>query len=62
MWSHDLNAEFTLTYCFLGNVRITKNADPNKYPYSGYEIRFDSLSLIPLPNDWCKNAIILELI
>ena len=29
-WSQDLNAKFTLKDCFFGNVKITKNADPNK--------------------------------
>ena len=38
---------------------ITKNANPNKYSYSGYEIRFHSRSLFSIPNfDWGKNAII----
>ena len=31
MWSQHLNAEFTIKYCLFGNVRITENADPNKY-------------------------------
>ena len=44
-WSQDLNAKFTLKDCLLGNVKITKNADSNKYSYSGYEIGFDSSSL-----------------
>ena len=58
MWSQDLNAEFTLKDYFFRNVRITKNADSIKYSYSGCGIRFDSRSLISLPNDWGKNAII----
>ena len=41
-----------------GNVRITTNADPNKYSYSGYKIEFDSLSFISLPNDLDKSIII----
>ena len=43
-WSQDFNAKFTLKDCLFGNVEITKNADPNKYSYSGYEIGFDSCS------------------
>ena len=60
MWSQGLNAEFTVKHCFFGNVRITKNADPNQYLYSGCGIGFDSRSLISLPNDWGKNHIMFE--
>ena len=28
----------------LGAVKLTKNADPDKYKYSGYSIGFDSCS------------------
>ena len=39
-------------------VEPTKNADPNKYSYSGYGIGFDSRSLFSIPNfDWGKNVI-----
>ena len=42
-------------------VKLTKNADPNKYSYSGYGIGFVSRSLFSLPNsDWIKNVIIFE--
>ena len=37
-WSKDLNAQFTLKECLLGNFRISKNAHPDKYFDSGYEI------------------------
>ena len=54
-----MNAKFTLQDCFFGNVKITKNADPNKYSYSGYGIGFDSRSLFSIPKfDWVKNIII----
>ena len=33
-----------------GNVKITKNADPNKYSYSGYRKGFDSRSLFSILN------------
>ena len=50
---------FTLKDCLSGNVKITKNADPNKYPYLGYGIKFDSCSLFSIPNfDWGENAIL----
>ena len=57
-----LNAEFTLTDCLLGAVKLTKNANPNKSSYSGYGIGFDSPSLFSIPNfDWGKNVIIFGL-
>ena len=40
-------------------MKLTKNADPNKYGYSGYEIGFDALSQFLLPDgSWGKNVII----
>ena len=42
-----------------GNVKITKNADPDKYSYSGYGIGFDYCSFLSIPNfDLGKNVII----
>ena len=35
-WSQDLNAEFTVKDCLFGAAKLTKNANPNKYSYSGY--------------------------
>ena len=55
-WSRDWNAELTLKDCLFGNVKITKNADPEKYSYSGYGITFDSHLLFS--TDWGKNVII----
>ena len=49
-WSQDLNADFTLKDYLFGAVKSTKNADPDKYPYSGYGIWFDSCSLFSLSN------------
>ena len=58
-WSQDFNAKFALKDCLFRTVKLTKNADPNKYSYSGYGIEFDSCSLFSIPNlDWGKNAII----
>ena len=57
--SQDLNVKFTLKGCLLGNVKITTNADPNKYSFSGYGIGFDSHSHFLIPNfDLGKNVII----
>ena len=42
-----------------GAVKLTKNANPNKYSYSGYGIGFDSRSLFSIANfDWDKSVII----
>ena len=37
-----MNTDFTLKNCLFGFVELTKNADPDKYKYSSYGIRFDS--------------------
>ena len=37
----DLNTDFMLGNCFLGDVKFIKNPDSNKYRYSGYGIGFD---------------------
>ena len=42
IWSQDLNAEFTLKDCLFGAVKLTENANPNNFSYSGYGIGFDS--------------------
>ena len=44
------NAKLTLKDCLFGNVKMTKNADPNKYSYSGYGIGFDSRSFFSVSN------------
>ena len=57
-WSQDLNVEFTLKYCLLGVVMLSKNAHPDKYSYSGYGTGFDSRSLFSYPCfNWGKNVI-----
>ena len=40
----NLNADFTLGNCLIGSVKLSKNADLDKYKYSGYGIGFDSRS------------------
>ena len=37
-WPKDSNTKFILGSCFFGAVNLTKNADPDKYGYSGYGI------------------------
>ena len=43
-WLRNLNKNFILNNCLFGPVKLTKNADPDKYKYSGYSIEFDSRS------------------
>ena len=43
-WSKNLSTDFTLNNCLFGSVKLTKNADPDKYKYTGYDIGFDSRS------------------
>ena len=43
-WSQDTNTDLIPKDCFFGVVKLTKNADPDKYKYSSYGIGFDSHS------------------
>ena len=45
----NLNTDFTLGNCLFGSVKLTKNADLDKYKYSGYGIGFDSPLELSLP-------------
>ena len=40
----NLSTDFTLGYCLFGSLKLTKNADLDKYKYSGYNIGFNSRS------------------
>ena len=40
----NLNTDFTLGNCLFGSIKLTKNADLDKYKYTGYGIGFDSCS------------------
>ena len=40
----DLDFDFTLSNCFFGSVKLTKNADRDKYKYITYDIGFYSSS------------------
>ena len=35
------NADFNLENCLFGAIKLTKNADVDKYKYFGYDIGFD---------------------
>ena len=48
----------TLENCLFGTVKLTKNADIDKYGYSGYGIGFDRETSFSFGNDFGKNVII----
>ena len=52
----------TIENCLFGSVKLTENADIDKYGYSGYGIGFDRKGFFSIGNDTGKYVIILELI
>ena len=48
----------TLENCLFGSVKLTKNADIDKYGYSGYGIGFDRNTSFSVGNETGKNVII----
>ena len=42
MWPFKQSVDFTLGNSLFGAVKLTKNADFDKYKYSGYGIGFDA--------------------
>ena len=40
-WHRYLNTDFALGNCLFAFSKLTKNADPDKYVYTGYGIRFN---------------------
>ena len=60
-WSRELISDFSSKECLFGGAKLTKNADLNKYLYSGYGIGFDSHLEFSLPADSIgKNVIIFR--
>ena len=54
------NSDPTLKNCLFGGVNLTKNADIDKYRYSGYGIGFDRRSSFSFPGDgFGQNVLIL---
>ena len=51
----NLNTDFTLGNCLTGSVKLTMNADLDKYKYSGNGTGFDSRSEFSLP--WEKMSL-----
>ena len=55
----NLNTDFTLGNCLFGSVKLTKNADLDRYKYTGYGIGFDSRSEFLFTDEsYGKNVII----
>ena len=55
----NLNTDFTLGNCLFGSTKLTKNADLDKYEYTGYGIGFGSCSECSFTDGgFGKNAII----
>ena len=53
------NPNFTLENCLFGAVKVTKNADVNKYIYFGYGIGFDGKGVFSYPaGSFGNNAVI----
>ena len=57
-WLRNWITDFTWSNCLFGSVKLTNNADPDKYKYSGYGIAFDSSWVFSF-TDWslAKNVI-----
>ena len=57
--SRDLNNNFTLGNCFFRSLKLTKNADLDKYMYTGYGTGFDSRSeFLSIDGSFRKNVVI----
>ena len=59
----NLNTDFKLNKCLFGSVKLTKNADLDKYKYRSYGIRFYSRSeFLYTDGSFEKMSLFLELI
>ena len=55
----NLNTDFTLGNCLFGSLKLTKNADLDRYKYTGYSIGFNSrLEFLFTDGSYEKNVII----
>ena len=57
--NYNISTYPTLENCLFGAVSLTKNADIDKYKYSGYSIGFDSKREFSFGNGFGRNCIIL---
>ena len=60
LWQFTVSKEFALENSILGTVELTKNADFDKYKYSGYGIGFDAYGSFSLSDgtEFGKNVIL----
>ena len=58
-WSKDLDTDFTLNNCLFASVTLTKNADPDKYKCSTYDVWFDSRSQFSFADESIGKNIIV---
>ena len=58
-WSRDINTSFTLKDWLFGTVKLTKNADTDKYKYSGYGAAFNSCSEFLLSDGRMQKNVIV---
>ena len=57
----NLNKDFALGNCLFGSVKLTKNADPEKYKYIGYDMGFGSHSeFLFTDGSYGRNVIIFR--
>ena len=61
IWPKNLNIDFTTGNCLFGAVKLTKNADPDKYKYTGYGIGFHSRSRFSWTDASEGKMLLLEL-
>ena len=63
IWSRDLNKDFRLINCLFGALKLTKNADSDKYGHRGYGIGFDARSQFSCSDSsWVNMLLFLVLI
>ena len=58
MWAFDLGSGFRIINCLFGVFKGNKNADPDRYGYSGYDIGFHAcffFFLLQRGNGFSKN-------
>ena len=56
--SRNLNTKFTLVNCLFGAVKLTKDAQFDKYGYCSYGIGSAARSNVSINGQWGKNVII----
>ena len=54
-----INTDFTLSNCLFRSVKLTKNADLDKYKYTGYSIRLNSRVEYSLPDGTVVRNVII---